>query len=464
MNGSRSIKWIAAMKRMKGFVIAACLTAVCLLAFGKYPAVAQTAQKGQAERRGEAPAGSAYQTAAEDGAWCWFSDPRAVYYKNRRERIYYGYITSSGDVAVSARDFRTGRTETFILHEKLQVDDHNVPSFLVLDDGRLLAFYTEHNGRYFMRRSKNPEDISAWEEERVLPFGDRATYSHPVMLREENNRIYLFWRGSDWRPSFTYSDDRGETWAEPGAFIAGEGRENSDRPYLKVASDNEGRIDFVFTDGHPAKEALNSVYHMYYEKGAFYRADGQLIGTLEELPVRHPDAGIVYDASVSGARAWVADIALDKKGRPVIAYVRFPSPEDHRYHYARWDGSRWRDTEICRAGGWMPVTPAGGTTREPFYSGGLALDHENTGDVYLSRQVNGVFEIERWSKKRSGWRRRPLTAGSEKANLRPYVVAGDRPGRKAIVLWMQGDYHHYTRFSTVLRINAKNYRSRRAEN
>ncbi|HYH56584.1 MAG TPA: BNR-4 repeat-containing protein, partial [Anseongella sp.] len=385
-----------------------------LLAGAAGSGLAQPGQQGPAR-------GGDYEKVAEDGAWCWFSDPRAVYYQGKQERIYFSYITSKGDVAISARNMKTGETETFLLHEKLQVDDHNVASILVLADGRLLAFYTEHNGRIFMRRSKEPEDIRTWEEEKVLPFGNRTTYSHPVMLPEENGRIYLFWRGSDWQPSFSYSEDAGTTWADPRAFIAGEGLKNAHRPYLKVASDNKGRIDFLFTDGHPAKETFNSVYHFYYRKGKLYQTGGELIGTMEQLPVSHEKVNKVYDAAATGVRAWIADIALDKRNRPVIVYVRFPRETDHYYHYAYWDGEKWTDRELCRAGGWMPLTPGGLKTREPHYSGGIALDHGNVKKVYLSRQVNGIFEIERWSRRGAGWRNRALTRGSTTSNVRPYV-------------------------------------------
>src|SRR5690554_4389940 len=49
-----------------------------------------------------------------DAAWCWFSDPRAVYHKGNHERIYYGYINSKGDVKVSSYDLQTGVEEEFI--------------------------------------------------------------------------------------------------------------------------------------------------------------------------------------------------------------------------------------------------------------------------------------------------------------------------------------------------------------
>lgn len=95
-----------------------------------------------------------YSIAAKDATWCWYADPRAVYHKGKHEKIYYGYISSKGDVVISSRDANTKEIQTFILHEKLQVDDHNVPSVLFLPDGKLLTFYTEHNGRFLSVKVK----------------------------------------------------------------------------------------------------------------------------------------------------------------------------------------------------------------------------------------------------------------------------------------------------------------------
>ena len=399
-------------------------------------------------------AGEDYPIVSRDAAWCWFSDPRAVYHAAAHEQVYFGYISSQGDVVIGASDLQTHQVDTFVLHEKLQVDDHNVPSILILPDDHILVFYTEHNGRFFMRKSKRPADISAWHGERIVPFGgDRITYSHPVMLADEQNRIYVFWRGSDWQQTFAYSDDQGDTWSEPQVLIASKNTKN--RPYLKVSSDGRGRIDLIFTDGHPGVEPTNSVYHMYYENGAFYQTDGRLIADVEQLPISRESVDKVYDGKKNGVRGWIADVALSEDGQPVVCYARFPENTDHRYHYARWDGSRWMDEEICKAGGWMPQVAPGDAVREPHYSGGIVIDHRNVCNVYLSREVNGRFELEHWKKGGAGWQTASLTAHSSTHNMRPYAVKLPA-GRSPIVLWMTGNYSHYTKFDTMLRIHIKN--------
>lgn len=393
---------------------------------------------------------SAYEIVAKDAAWCWFSDPRAVAYKGKSDRLYFSSINSKGDVVISAKNIKSAETETFILHKKLQIDDHNVPAILILPDGKLLAFYTEHNGRFFMRKSKNPEDIKDWEEEKIINFGGlKITYAHPVMLKSERNRIYMFFRGSDWRPSISYSDDLGTSWSKAQGLIESKGVKN--RPYLKVSSNNISRIDFTFTDGHPGVEPKNSVYHMYYEKGAFYQTNGVQIKKINQLPVWHSDVNKVYDATKTGVKAWIADIALDKKNNPVIAYVQFPDDKDHRYHYAQWNGKKWQDEELCKAGGSICVLPEDVKNKEPNYSGGISLDHNNPSNVYLCRPVNNIFELSHWQKINTKWVVADITSGSKENNMRPYVVL-QKHKKNPIVLWITGVYHHYTNFNTDLRI------------
>jgi len=396
-----------------------------------------------------------YEVVAKDAAWCWFSDPRAVYHKGNHERIYYGYINSKGDVLISSRDVNSGAIQTFVLHEKLQIDDHNVPTILFLPDGKMIAFYNEHSGNVFMRKSINAEDITAWEDEVTLTFNNnRFCYTNPVMLSEENNRIYIFGRQvgkgfTQWWQYYSYSDDLGKTWKEDKIYLDNKNRDNP--PYLKITSDNKSRIDVLFTDGHPKIGPDVSVFHMYYEKGNFHQTNGEILGPINGAPIEIAKVNKIYDASQSQIRGWIWDIALDKNKRPVVTYSRYPSENDHRYYYAFWDGSKWIDQEISKSGGWMPSLKQGDRVQEAHYSGGVVLDHQDPSNVYLSRQIEGYFEIEhkRWNGKK--WKTTPVTGHSTINNIRPYVVDGNA-NRRPILLWMTGFYNHYTIYNTDLRI------------
>lgn len=392
----------------------------------------------------------------EDGAWCWFQDPRAVYFDGAHRRTYTGWMTKTGQLRIGTYDHDTEETVQTTLKESWDIDDHNTPSFLVSPDGRLTAFYARHNGKgLYSSTTTRPEDISSWEQEVTVTTEDRITYSHPVQLSEEDNRFYVFWRGPSWKPTFASSVD-GLDWSAPQILVQQPGREEDDiRPYLKVVSDGKSTIHFAFTNGHPRNEDTNSVYYIRYEAGVFYRADGTRIGTMSDLPIDHAQSDLVYDAAKTGDRAWIWDIALDSNGFPVIAYTRLPEENDHRYHYARWNGTAWLDYEIAEAGGWFPQTATGEEEREVHYSGGISLSHANPSILYFSRKTGGGFQIERGETNDGGqtWAITPLTQNADTLNVRPVVPRGyDGPGDH--VLWMQGPYRHYTDYETAIHLRA----------
>jgi len=395
-----------------------------------------------------------------DGAWCWFSDPRAVYHHGEHERTYTGWVDSRGNINVGYFDHRLGNFHARTLDPQLEVDDHNNPSLLLTPDGRLLVFYSRHSRSdpIFLQEARRPESIAEWAPRRALSLNDTAayrgllnsyTYTNPALLSEEGDRIYLFWRGMDLKPNVAHSDDLGKTWSKGKILIQPPAIYKNRRPYLKVAGDGRDRIHLAFTDGHPRKEPTNSIYYAQYREGAFYRADGQGITTYDELPFEPRQADLVYDASETGERAWIWDVAADREGRPVLVYARFPDDGHHVYYYARWDGRRWRNYRLLDSGGWFPKTPPGEEEREPNYSGGLVLDHEDPNIVYLSRERGGVFEIERWTTTDGGqsWNKARLTQNSGRDNVRPFAVRGAEAGTSLQVLWMRlTRYGHYTDF------------------
>ncbi len=403
--------------------------------------------------------------AAEDAAWCWFSDPRAIYYKGKKEAIYYGFINSNGDVMAKSLNLETREEIEYTLHEALQVDDHNVPTFLILPDGKILTFYNHHNGDIFMRKSKNAECITQWEEEVVLLKKDsenRYCYTNPIMLSKENNRIYLFGRNivrsqlgtyNDTRIYCIYSDDYGNTWSPEVNLLYNDGRNNPQ--YVKYATDNKSRIDFLFTNGHPKLGVDISVHHMYYQHGCFRQTNGEKIGTYKDLPVAIKETGKIYDANKSGIRGWIWDIALDKDNNPVVTYTTYPDENNHEYHYSKWDGNKWASEPIVNSGSYITKIKPGKKLKEAHYSGGIVLDHHSPENIYLSRTVHGKFEISRYEiKEKRNSELVDITSGSGVDNIRPYIVHGNHTG-KPILLWMSGSYYHYTDYDTNLMILVK---------
>ena len=122
---------------------------------------------------------------------------------------------------------------------------------------------------------------------------------------------------------------------------------------MKYASDGVGTIHFAFTQGHP-RDVVANIYYARYRAGTIERAGGRAIEPASALPITPGQADLVWNAAAhGGVEGWVHDVAFDRAGRPVITFAVFPSTSDHRYHYARWDGTRWLDHEFARAGGGM---------------------------------------------------------------------------------------------------------------
>lgn len=136
------------------------------------------------------------ETLTHDGAWCWFQDPRSVYYNWKHERTYASWMHGDGKLVVGFLDHADQSTHSVVIEEKWDIDDHNTGSLILLPDRRLMLFYARHNKRgLYARKSNHPESIDTWEPEITVADTPRITYSHPVYLADEK-KFYVFWRGS----------------------------------------------------------------------------------------------------------------------------------------------------------------------------------------------------------------------------------------------------------------------------
>jgi hypothetical protein len=378
---------------------------------------------------------------ANDAAWTWFSEPRAV---QSGGTTYLGWISSHGDITVGAVD-AAGHVTTSVIMSGFQVDDHDDPAILLRPDGRVAAFWSGHDGRtVYNRVSTRAGDISGWGPVGTVPLrvrGDKvSSYTNPVLLPGEGNRLYVFGRSGD-RPAFTSSGDLGRTWSPARALISVAGR----RPYAKYADNGSDTIGIAFTNGHP-RNTHSSIYFTAYRGGTLRHADGRLVCRVDQLPIAPAQADLVY-AAPPGRDAWVHDVAYDRQGQPRIVFATIPESGvgTHDYWYAAWTGSSWQSTRLTDAG----TSIAG--TREPAYSAGISLDHAHPEVVVLSRPVGSTREISRWSTPDLGrtWISAAVTTRSAGDNIRPVIPRGGS-GR---VVWMTGRYDYYTSYATGLAMN-----------
>lgn len=419
-------------------------------------------------------------TLASDGAWTWFSDPRALFH---RGALYFGYVRQTdGRAAVSRFDPQTGARTTLWASELNQRDDHFNPALVVREDGTLLALMARHGAdAFFAWRASHTADAAVpadWlPEQRSGHVAGGLTYACPTRLAEESHALYNFCRGPNYTPLVLVSTDGGTNWSAPRPLI--QARTGVLRPYLKFSSDDTRRIDFVYTEGHP-RETRTSLYHAYYERGQIHRSDGTELKAFDQLPLWH-DAGergsAVYqyrdtpaaspDEHIPHGRAWCWDVARPANGPPACVFsvqrdaVGGTNWWHDRiyYYYAHWTGTHWEKRFIAHAG--RPLYEP-----ENDFAGGICLDPEQPGVVYLSSNAEAPFDLadldrvplqrsERYELYRGVstnggqsfvWT--ALTRDSTADNLRPCVPRGH--GESPAVLWLRGDYTSMSTFNCAV--------------
>lgn len=409
-----------------------------------------------------------YSVVTRNGAWCWFSDPRAVYVK---EKIFGGFVDNQGSIFAFRYDPANGERQEQKVFDKLHYDDHANPSIMALPDGRIALFFSAHGGTkdspLYCAVSRQPGEIGAWDVQAIDPKMEGnlgVCYSNPVTLSAEGGRTYVFFRGRNFKPTYMYSDDTLRTWSDPVSIVANDpGYGQEGRPYMKVATNGKDKLFFAFTDGHPRDRATNSIYFMMYSGGKLCKADGTVISGSLDRAVSPNQTDKVYDAAQTHDKSWIWDVAMDKAGSPVLVYARFSHRNNiHSYWYARWNGKAWENHRITDAGQWFPRNNQNNKNfmeTENNYSGGVYLDHNDPTVVYTSRPVDGVFEIERWTftgQEGTGkWKREAVTAQSERDNVRPFVVR-DYPAGAPHLIWMYNyKYPNFRAYDCALRIDRK---------
>jgi hypothetical protein len=232
------------------------------------------------------------------------------------------------------------------------------------------------------------------------------------------------------------STDQGSTWST-GAAVIGDGTQ---RPYCKFAANGDDRIDVLCTDGHPDEVSTNSIYHAYYQGGAWYKSDGTAIGHGPPF-LPSSDFTRVFDGSTSAGNAWVWDLQVHSDGSIGALFARFPTTGDHRYVRALLNAGAWTTQEVCSGGG--PLY-----TNQPRYSGGVCFGADTFDTVYASCEVASVHQMFKYTTADSGstWTGTQITGGGLEC-FRPFVPAGTTK-----LLFAHGSYISYTEFTTDIRI------------
>ncbi|MBQ7875727.1 MAG: BNR-4 repeat-containing protein [Clostridia bacterium] len=279
-----------------------------------------------------------------NGGWNWYVEPSGTHiqpgdelatrfesgqytsnngYVFQHDKTYMGWVEDGGDIVIGEYNHITDEYKRVVIHEKLESDDHNNPAVVILPDGRIMAVYTMHTNEAYVyyRVTKNPEDISEWNDEQfylcqsVTPDDTNvyyATYPSVFMVHDDegiigNDVIYMGWRGVHWKPTFakfSMPDENGKcetimnqtqfantTYGystydgndAPNAKTDGGKTDSGRRPYTKYDYDfDRNKIYITFTANHPDNDKRNHIYYIYLdiEDQNLYTAKDRLLQPL----------------------------------------------------------------------------------------------------------------------------------------------------------------------------------------
>ncbi|MFT3739369.1 MAG: BNR-4 repeat-containing protein [Breznakibacter sp.] len=418
--------------------------------------IATIVHSGNAQTQIEPPQKAQGHMLTDEGAWCWFADPRAVHHQNVQGTInktYIGYIDVHGNIKATQYNFFTGQAHEVLIRSYFQPDDHNNPTFLILPDDRVMIFYSRHTDEpcFYYRISQRPGDITALGQEFKITTDKNTTYPSPFILSDDPNHFYLCWRGINWHPTIaklTIPDTSDETkvvWG-PHQLV----QSTASRPYAKYASNGKDKIYMAYTTGHPDVTIPNYIYFNYIDIKSLQLTDvgGKVISTIADGPHKvtasddytaaYPDA--VVDNPTT--RGWLWQVAMDNEGIPAIATVCINDTKNsHDYYYVKWTGKEWRKTFLANAGGHFHQSP----DIELCYSGGMAIDDQHPEEIYCSLPIEGksgkVYELVKFTINPDGSMAPAdtITANSTHNNVRPYIVP-KRNGSPLKITWMHGNY------------------------
>ncbi|MBU3666380.1 MAG: hypothetical protein FGM15_10975 [Chthoniobacterales bacterium] len=436
------------------------------------------------------------------GAWCWFQDPRAIVDDAKPEKpiLLTGVVTfgeagtgQRGDVDLYWVELDSvdrdggpvrGRVE---LDDRLQMDDHASPAFMIRPDGRYLVTWSKHGNDPIVRSkiSTNPGDPKEWSETfRFEETNGGVTYTNPNFLAEwsgQTNVVFNGIRSRGFDSNFLISGDLGQTWKYAGRVLDALDPWPKDndggRAYVKYAGDEKSKIHIFSTDDHPRVNfnedrtapgpLLNSIYAGYMENNQLHRYDGTVVdkdlsddtGTPPtELTPLLKDGTMIEGAAMR--RGWQLDLKTDASGQPVgiFQFRADDNPDDHRYFYARYDGKQWNVSFLAYGGDNF------GASSELDYTGLASVDPSNPDVVFISTSsdpvtnkplissATGQRQNEIYMGKTGdggkSWTWAPITSNSATDNLRPVVPAWTKG--KSVVLWMQGTYPKFYVYDTKI--------------
>lgn len=395
-----------------------------------------------------------------NGSWPGLSDPRAIFIPGDTSHVILGYVTEDGAIASMLFNTKTKHVQQALLQMGTKTENISNPAFVQLPDSSFMAFFQQtHTQNTILCRGKIVNKLLRWQSADTIysnPGEKKITEEDhtelvPFLLSEEKNKLFLFKQTNNSTVTLTTSNDKGKTWSNSKSIFSNKKKGSKNEFIVKYFSDGKNKIHLVFSDSsNPVKP--NNIYYAYYSNGAFYRVDGKKICTINQLPFDITKATCLYEAKKGKQAAFPADIVVDPKGTPAVAYVKNNESNQASYHYNWYDEKKWKDNLVGMVGSKMERTsPINGIN----FSGGITLSPSSEHTLYVSQKTGSAFEIEKRELNTAGntWKTTVITSNSQSSNILPYTIKSVPGSEGTILLWiMKSNYPEGNSFKSAIKL------------
>jgi len=214
---------------------------------------------------------------------------------------------------------------------------HGSPALLVLDNGKIVVFYSCHSGGFKYRISTFMGDISSWGSEKSV--FNYATYPHPIQL--SNGEVWLFaMHGTSYdhgKLVRVISTDRCNTFGPIQSIIDLEGDTICYVSSIRVGTNGFVHIFFSIYDGSAGSGSLTDIYYMCYDPfdARWEKVDGNPIS----LPATLSSVDKVFESG--STFTFPCDLKLDSHNDVYILFTH-----GSYYKLAKHEGGTWQVYDI----------------------------------------------------------------------------------------------------------------------
>ena len=373
-------------------------------------------------------------TLVEDGAYTWWTNALSLRYVGDYDKTYISYVNKSGQMTVTS--IEANIRESFILAD-YERDDHNSAALATLPGGRILAIYTRHSADNLIRwRISNKEDIRSFTKEKQISSKGSVTYIQIHRISEYEYRIFYRYSMNNWATRIY--DYRSDSFTEEKVWL---NEAYGGQYYLWTQEDKEkGKINIVMTC-HPTNGKDQNIRYGYFDKEGNICTNKKILGNLNEENKLSPrDFEIVYEPE-EGTRTRLYDLSF--KGQKIgCLFGIFTSAYNSQYMYAYYDKGKWTVEKVSESGS--------AAVLGNHYFGGISFSKNDMQTLYLSREKEGKWTIEKWETKDFGksWISKVLDSSANEVLIRPTLPFNTKD--KIEVIYMKGQYPSYHTYDTKL--------------